>query len=195
MLIRAAEKSQSHWALAKLDYTISLIPSLDAAADPDPFAAQLHGFLKRLRGVSDSQNNIVRDFDDAIDRLESHLIAIRHEKSKVRQACFNQIYELHKQVEVAESLELGNRRLSVTSATEIERERRLHTVKIRRQLATLKQQLRLFNYRLRAKQLREIIDVQRVMSDAPQKAFFSVFTQTMSAGETDKHVRRHKVDI
>jgi len=76
----------------------------------------------------------------------------------------------------------------VASATEIERERRHHTVKIRRQLATLTEQLGMFNYRLHAKQLREIMDVQRVMSDAAQKAFFAVFAQTMSAVMFDVEV-------
>jgi len=185
VLIRAAEKSQSHWALAKLDYTIQ---QFSDDVESVEFAEKLDGFLRRLRQVSDSQNDIVRDFDDAIERLESHLTAIRHEKSKVRHACFAQIYELHKQVEIAESLELGNRRLSVASATEIDRERRHHTVKIRRQLATLTEQLGMFNYRLHAKQLREIMDVQRVMSDAAQKAFFSVFAQTMSAVMFDVEV-------
>eukprot|EP00484_Ammonia_sp_Unknown_P030380 CAMPEP_0197035078 /NCGR_PEP_ID=MMETSP1384-20130603/12965_1 /TAXON_ID=29189 /ORGANISM="Ammonia sp." /LENGTH=923 /DNA_ID=CAMNT_0042465089 /DNA_START=39 /DNA_END=2810 /DNA_ORIENTATION=+ len=172
--IRGAEKSHSNWAMAKLDYTISIARKQQIDGD---FVQQLDGFLGKLRSISENQNTIVRDFDFAIEELESHLLSIRHDMSKVRTMTFKKIYDLHKEVEIAESLELGNRRLSVASATEIERERRHHTTKIQRQLNTLNNQIKLFNYRAHEKNLREIIDVQMVMSDTKLKSFFSVFNQ------------------
>jgi len=93
---------------------------------------------------------------------------------------FKKIYDLHKQVEIADTLELGNRRLSVASATEIERERRHFTTKIQRQLSTLKNQIKIFNYKAHRKNLREIIDIQLVMSHHKTKSFFSVFAQCFS---------------
>ena len=143
--IRIAEKSHSNWAMAKLDYTISVAQKNKI---DDDFINHLDGFLTKLRSISENQNNIVRDFDFAIDELESQLLSIRHDMSKVRTMTFKKIYDLHKQVEIAESLELGNRRLSVASATEIERERRHHTTKISRQLNTLNSQIRIFNYKV-----------------------------------------------
>ena len=68
----------------------------------------------------------------------------------------------------------------MASATEIERERRHHTTKIRRQLAILNTQIGRFNHGLYEKNLREIIDVQSVMSDSKLKAFFSVFCRCFS---------------
>merc|ERR1712242_68118 len=104
-------------------------------------------------------------------------MAVRYEMSKLRTMTFKKIYDLHKQVQIAENLELGYRRLSVASATEIERERRHHSTKIRRQLTTLNNQIGRFNHGLYQKNLKEIIDVQSVMSDSKLKAFFSVFVQ------------------
>ena len=143
--IRIAEKSHSNWAMAKLDYTISVAQKNKI---DDDFIGHLDGFLNKLRNISENQNNIVRDFDFAIDELESQLLSIRHDMSKVRTMTFKKIYDLHKQVEIAESLELGNRRYSVASATEIERERRHHTTKIQRQLNTLNNQIKIFNYKV-----------------------------------------------
>jgi len=140
-----------------------------------------------LKSISENQNNIVRDFDFAIDELESHLLSIRHDMSKVRTMTFKKIYDLHKQVEIAESLELGNRRLSVASATEIERERRHFTTKIQRQLNTLNNQIKIFNYKAHQKNLREIIDVQCVMSHNKLKSFFSVFVQCFTQTLCDIH--------
>lgn len=68
----------------------------------------------------------------------------------------------------------------MASATEIERERRHHSTKIRRQLTTLNTQIGRFNHVLYEKNLREIIDVQSVMSDSKLKSFFSVFCQCFS---------------
>jgi len=172
--VRAAEKSRSNWAMAKLDHTMKVASShqLDEA-----FAQQLNGFLHTLRAVSEHQNRIVGDFCYAIESLESQLLSIRHEMGKVRTMTFKKIYDLHKQVEIAEALELGNRRYSVATATEIERERRHHATKIQRQLSTLSNEIRMFNHVAHQKRLREIIDVQYVMSDGKLKAFFSVFAQ------------------
>eukprot|EP01084_Bolivina_argentea_P128136 226538_1 len=147
--IRIAEKSHSNWAMAKLDYTISIsneiynsnnVNNNNSISNENQFIKDLNNFLTKLKFIGENQNNIVRDFDFAIDELESHLLSIRHDMSKVRTMTFKKIYDLHKQVEIAETLELGNRRLSVASATEIERERRHFTTKIQRQLSTLSNQ-------------------------------------------------------
>eukprot|EP01084_Bolivina_argentea_P176843 305955_1 len=175
--IRIAEKSRCNWACAKLDYAKSIAARHQ---NDGAFIESLNGFLTSLQQISENQNNIVRDFDFAIDELESHLLSIRHDMSKVRTMTFKKIYDLHKQVEIAESLELGNRRLSVASATEIERERRHFGTKITRQLSTLSAQIEIFNINKYQNNLREIIDIQLVMSHNKLKAFFSVFTSSFT---------------
>ena len=103
--IRIAEKSHSNWCLAKLDYTISVAKGFDEQKEQG-FVEDLNGFLKRLKGISENQNQIVHDFDFAIDELESHLLSIRHDMSKVRTMTFKKIYDLHKQVSVSYCLSL-----------------------------------------------------------------------------------------
>merc|ERR1719411_2015147 len=141
--IMYAEKSHKSWALMKLDYTINIAKTQEFeqifdTKDDRIFVNELSSFLSSLRNISEHQKQIVREFDEEIDSLDSQLLAIRYDMSKVRTMTFKKIYDLHKQVQIAESLELGYRRLSVASATEIERERRHHSIKIQRQLQTLK---------------------------------------------------------
>merc|ERR1719336_3433760 len=99
---------------------------------------------------------------------------------------FKKIYDLHREVELAESLQdLSNRRLSVASATELERERRHFRIKIQRQIATLNNRIehnvdreQMMKYE---KRLEEMVDIQRIMSDSKTKAFFAVFVQIAMA--------------
>jgi hypothetical protein len=112
-----------------------------------------------------------------IEELEQTLMRIRHDEGKVRNMTFKKIYDLHKQVQIAESLEFGltNRRLSVATATELEKERNHNQTKIHRQLSVLN------NYPLSVMpdmaSLGEMVDIQLIMSDKKLKAFFSVFIQ------------------
>merc|ERR1712242_353412 len=98
-------------------------------------------------------------------------MAVRYEMSKVRTMTFKKIYDLHKQVQIAETLELGYRRMSVASATEVERERRHHAVKIRRQLSTLDAQLKNsssstnMDHEMLCSNLQALRDMELVMSD------------------------------
>ena len=192
--IMYAEKSHQSWALTKLDYTVNIAKeyndkrqSNDYKDDDDDtlsedinFVNELEKFLLSLRNISEHQKQIVRDFDNQIEELEAHLLSIRYDMSKVRTMTFKKIYDLHKQVQIAESLELGYRRLSVASATEIERERRHHSIKIQRQLNTLNNQIKEFNYKIYEKNLKEIVDIQIIMSHKKLKTFFAVFIQTFS---------------
>ncbi len=193
MKIMYAEKTHKSWALTKLDYTINIATDynkkrqelkgnndLELINDIE-FVSELEEFLKSLKNISEHQKQIVREFDQIIDDLESNLLSIRYDMSKVRTMTFKKIYDLHKQVQIAESLELGYRRLSVASATEIERERRHHKIKIQRQLITLDKQI---NNNDKNKpienKLAEIIDIEIIMSSTKLKAFFSVFCQCMA---------------
>merc|ERR1712228_441138 len=134
--------------------------------------------------ISVDQKQIVADYEEVIADSQQSLIRIRHDMAKVRTMTFKKIYDLHKQVQIAEALELGiNRRLSVASATELEKEQRHHRIKIQRQLATLNNQSilngengceEIAKYE---KNLGEIVDIQKVMSHKKLKAFFSVFIQ------------------
>ena len=210
--IMYAEKSHKSWAMTKLDYTIHVAKdynalrngesngnlngnrhrnglengkSRDSVSEDVRFVTELEKFLESLRRISEHQNLIVRDFDDQIDHLDSELMSVRYEMSKVRTMTFKKIYDLHKQVQIAENLELGYRRLSVASATEIERERRHHTIKIRRQLTTLDAQIRGKTYGRYEGHLQGIRDVEVIMSNAKLKAFFSVYVQTVAQSILD----------
>ena len=211
--IMYAEKSHKIWAMTKLDYTIHVAKQYNAlSADPahsdtdskshrdgnrssedGRFVRDLESFLSSLRNISEHQKSIVREFDESIDHLDSDLLAVRYEMSKVRTMTFKKIYDLHKQVQIAENLELGYRRLSVASATEIERERRHHTIKIRRQLTTLDAQVNGGHHGRNGrngrwqieKRLQGIRDMEVVMSNGKLKAFFSVYAQTMAQSILD----------
>eukprot|EP00485_Elphidium_margaritaceum_P007506 CAMPEP_0202691102 /NCGR_PEP_ID=MMETSP1385-20130828/5907_1 /ASSEMBLY_ACC=CAM_ASM_000861 /TAXON_ID=933848 /ORGANISM="Elphidium margaritaceum" /LENGTH=696 /DNA_ID=CAMNT_0049346453 /DNA_START=62 /DNA_END=2152 /DNA_ORIENTATION=+ len=183
-----AEQSHHDWATAKLSYTIELAQQqqsvTDAAAAEDAqFVEHLQLFLQNLKRISSDQKQIVAQYAEDIERADSKLLRIRHDMGKVRTMTFKKIYDLHKQVQIAESLDLGlpNRRLSVASATELEREQRHHSTKIQRQLITLNNQIKEeITQRVVARyeaDLDEIVDVQLVMSDAKLKAFFCVFVQ------------------
>ena len=190
--IMHAEKSHKSWAMTKLDYTINIAKDYNKSRDGKSnntnddlkedieFVNELEKFLTSLRNISEHQKQIVRDFDGNIEDLEQHLISIRYDMAKVRTMTFKKIYDLHKQVQIAESLELGYRRLSVASATEIERERRHHNIKIMRQLHTLNSQIKEFEYEKYEKNLMEIIDIEIVMSSNKLKSFFSVYVQIMA---------------
>jgi len=199
--IMYAEKSHKSWAMAKLDHTIHVAKDWnqlrlrDAEVKGDSgrtwlandvqFVVELQSFLKSLRHISEHQKSIVRDFDESINNLESELLAVRYEMSKVRTMTFKKIYDLHKQVQIAENLELGYRRLSVASATEIERERRHHTIKVKRQLSTLDKQIKGRRYGRFEGHLQSIRDTEVIMSNAKLKAFFSVFVQTAAQSILD----------
>merc|ERR1712228_214771 len=122
--------------------------------------------------ISVDQKQIVADYEEVIADSQQSLIRIRHDMAKVRTMTFKKIYDLHKQVQIAEALELGiNRRLSVASATELEKERRHFRIKIDRQLATLNNE-KIVNGQSNNAQIEEyeqrldeIVDVERVMSD------------------------------
>eukprot|EP00484_Ammonia_sp_Unknown_P023766 CAMPEP_0197031498 /NCGR_PEP_ID=MMETSP1384-20130603/10487_1 /TAXON_ID=29189 /ORGANISM="Ammonia sp." /LENGTH=718 /DNA_ID=CAMNT_0042461031 /DNA_START=210 /DNA_END=2366 /DNA_ORIENTATION=+ len=184
--IMLSERSHQDWALAKLTYTIDLArdAKLEQKDEEDKkFIEELDEFLNSLQAISQHQKQIVSDYDECIEGLEQTLLRIRHDMGKVRTMTFKKIYDLHKQVQIAESLDLGlpNRRLSVASATELERERRHHSVKIQRQLSTLSNQIKhvmtpqqMEKYQAN---LYEIIDVQIVQSDKKLKSFFCVFVQ------------------
>mmetsp|Transcript_2642 Transcript_2642/g.4297 ORF Transcript_2642/g.4297 Transcript_2642/m.4297 type:complete len:747 (+) Transcript_2642:97-2337(+) len=189
--IMHAEKSHQSWAMTKLDYTINVAKHYnetrehrqesahDAELKEDKeFVSELETFLSNLRNISEHQKQIVNEDEQSINDLESRLLQIRYDMNKVRTLTFKKIYDLHKQVQIAESLELGYRRLSVASATEIERERRHHSIKIQRQLHTLNAQIKAFNYKLYEKNFREIIDIEIIMSNSKLKAFFGVYLQT-----------------
>jgi len=81
-------------------------------------------------------------------------------------------------------LELGYRRLSVASATEIERERRHHSIKIMRQLNTLNAAVKSIQI-TNGNKLNQIKDIQHIMSSNKLKSFFSVFAQTMAQSIID----------
>lgn len=181
--IMKAERSHQDWATAKLTYTIELAQEQKDDDDNDEFSKDLTQFLNGLKQISLHQKQIVSEYDECIDQLEQTLLRIRHDMGKVRTMTFKKIYDLHKQVQIAESIELGlpNRRLSVASATELERERRHHTTKIQRQLSTLNNQIKnvistaqILKYE---SNLNEIVDIQIVMSDKKLKSFFCVFIQ------------------
>lgn len=185
--IMFAEKSHKNWALMKLNYTINIAKTSDFETIFDTkedreFVNELDGFLSSLRHISEHQKQIVRDYDADIDNFEAMLLSIRYDMSKVRTMTFKKIYDLHKQVQIAESLELGYRRLSVASATEIERERRHHSIKIQRQLSTLKTfiQKSSTNSRKNGNAFEQMIEIQHIMSNSKVKCFFCVFLQTMA---------------
>jgi len=194
--IMHAERSHQNWAMAKLDYTIHIAKDYNILREMNnneldtdkkeelrndkEFVNDLEKFLKTLRQVSEHQKQIVRDFEHSIEDLDTQLLQIRHDMSKVRHMTFKKIYDLHKQVQIADTLELGHRRLSVANANEIQRERRHHRIKIQRQLDTLSNQVYHFSVHNHNKKLKEIVDIQVVMSDKKYKSFFSVFIQTLS---------------
>merc|ERR1712228_98680 len=131
--------------------------------------------------ISVDQKQIVADYEEVIADSQQSLIRIRHDMAKVRTMTFKKIYDLHKQVQIAEALELGYRRLSVASATEIERERRHHSIKIQRQLSTLKTFIqKSTNSRKHGNQFEQMIEIQHIMSNSKIKCFFCVFLQTMA---------------
>eukprot|EP01084_Bolivina_argentea_P004628 8799_1 len=176
--IMYAEKSHKSWAMTKLDYTINIAKE----SDDVQFVSELSKFVNSLKNISEHQKQIVRDFETTIDDLETNLIRLRYDMSKVRTMTFKKIYDLHKQVQLADTLELGydTRRLSVASATEVEREKRHHNIKIRRQLTTLEAEIKSFDYALYERNLKQCIDVEYIMSNAKLKSFFAVFIQTVA---------------
>merc|ERR1712048_322671 len=143
---------------------------------------ELDAFLSGLRNISEHQKQIVREYDAEIDNFESMLMSVRYDMNKVRTMTFKKIYDLHRQVQIAEALELGiNRRLSVASATELERERRHHSVKIQRQLATLTSFMDKKSKNIIANaNFAQVHELQRIMAHSHLKCFFCVYTQTMA---------------
>ena len=185
--IMYAEKSHKSWALMKLDYTINIAKTkefeniFDTKEDIE-FVTELDSFLSSLRNISEHQKQIVRDYDAEIVNFEGMLMSVRYDMSKLRTMTFKKIYDLHKQVQIAESLELGMRRLSVACATDIERERRHHNIKTMRQLNTLNTFItKKGNAVLERRDFEETIEVQHIMSNSALKCFFCVFLQTMNA--------------
>merc|ERR1719461_1121766 len=59
--IRVAEKSHGNWCMAKLAHTISVASDFETQSE-QTFVDDLNGFLKKLKKISENQNNIVRDF-------------------------------------------------------------------------------------------------------------------------------------
>jgi len=157
----------------------------------------LERFLGELRNISEHQNALVGDLSARQEDLDSDLLSVRHEMSRLRTSTFKQIYDLHKQVQIAESLELGTRRLSVASATEVDQERRHHSVKIQRQLTTLAQCVAdLDSSRVSQQrwQLREMVDIERIMGHCKVKGFFCVFVQTMSQTLIDIEITHNQLN-
>jgi len=187
--VMGAERSHHDWARAKLAYNkevaVQMMEREGADGESAQLVAQFESFLDGLQKVSRTQQQIVDDYDRSIESVEHKLQRIRHDAMKMRTMTFKKIYDLHREVELAESLDLNNRRLSVASATELERERRHFKIKIQRQIATLNNQIenelgrdQMAKYE---KRLEEMVDIQRVMSDSKSKAFFAVFVQSAMA--------------
>ncbi|ETO15001.1 hypothetical protein RFI_22367 [Reticulomyxa filosa] len=162
------------------------------------FSKELASFLKLLKSVTEHQQLIVKEFEISIENMESDLLRIRHEMTNVRQNTFAQIYDLHKHIEIADLLSLGQHRVSVVCAAIQQQQqqqqqntcsvctyhlfyhmyKRHHTLKIQRQLSSLQSQLRVVDVELYTRRLGEMIDLEIVMSDPKLKAFFSVFVQS-----------------
>lgn len=68
--IRAAEKSHSNWAMAKLNWTLSVARKHQEVdkRDNGNFAGDLESFLESLQEVSENQNHTVNDFEGDVLR-------------------------------------------------------------------------------------------------------------------------------
>lgn len=188
--IMDAERSHHNWAVAKLTYNKELALQMMEREGTEGESARMvnefETFLDGLQKVSADQKQIVADYDRSIEGVQHKLQRIKVSAMKMRTMTFKKIYDLHRDVETAESLQdLANRRLSVASATELEREKRHFRIKIQRQIATLNNQIEKEVNREQMgkyeKRLEEMVDIQRVMSDSKSKAFFAVFVQSAMA--------------
>ncbi|ETO32250.1 hypothetical protein RFI_04867 [Reticulomyxa filosa] len=152
------------------------------------FSKDLRTFFEALKRLSDVQQLMIKDLETAVDNTEADLVQVRYEMSKIRHATFAKLYELHKNIEIADTLDLGQRRVSVANATEIERERRHHATKIQRQLSSLQSQLREIDVGPYTTRLEEMVDCEVIMSDSKLKAFFCVFVQCFCQTLIDVHL-------
>ncbi|ETO33172.1 hypothetical protein RFI_03938 [Reticulomyxa filosa] len=154
-------------------------------AHNDEFSNDLKTFFKSLKSLSEHQQLIVKDYQTSIDTMEADLIRVRHEITKIRQNTFAKIYDLHKYVEIADALDLGQKKAlrgktnkkNKANPTEIERERRHFATKVQRQLSTLQAQLKEVNVNSYVNRLDELINLEAIMSNSKAKAFFTVFVQ------------------
>ncbi|ETO23697.1 hypothetical protein RFI_13482, partial [Reticulomyxa filosa] len=128
--IKYAERSHRHWAFAKLDFTLKMTTRHNdylqkksakekklqqEVVDNGNFANEMKTFLSALKSLTEHQEMTVKEYENSIENMELDLFRIRHEVSKIRQNTFTKIYELHKYVEIADALDLGQRRISVVS--------------------------------------------------------------------------------
>lgn len=207
--VMSFERSHQEWTAAKLQHNREVAMSQPMLLERG-WVAELDGFVDALKKVAEEQKQRVSDYDDQIEQLEQRLLRIRHDVMKVRTMTFKRIYDLHREVELAESLDLGmasNRRLSVASPTELERERRHHSTKIQRQISTLMESVKgIENERKKQKKnknememankqrLAEMVEVQSVMSDHKLKCFFCVFVQTANQTLCDAELMFHHLN-
>jgi hypothetical protein len=195
--IMYAERSHQNWAMAKLNYTIDVskqaselskkkIASEEAKyAEQDyeadvAFTDELSGFLTSLKDLYEKQSSVVSNFESALENYEMELWEVQNEQIMLRKETFAQIYALHRDVEVADLMDIGGRRVSVASPTEIHKERKHHATKVQRMLNTLNKQLSEMKIDILAQQMSEIVDVQTVMSESNLKCFFTVFVQAFT---------------
>merc|ERR1712154_509176 len=99
--------SHQDWATAKLSYTIEIASNLKINGDDKSFVDQLQTFLSSLKKIHIAQKQIVADYDQNVNELESNLTRIRRDMIKIKTMTYKKIYDLHKQVQLAQDIELG----------------------------------------------------------------------------------------